>query len=395
MYNIPGSNNLEFPLTINPIPGPPGPRGLNWMGPWNALTMYAVDDAVSYQGRSYVSIRAGSNQLPSPGGTSYWQLLADEGIPGLNWKGQWDVATNYAINDGVYWDGSSYIALQAGIGHQPVGGSADAYWSLLAKKGNDGKDAEGGGEGGSLQYSSPYSGKNNTILSQAIKDMDAYRQDPNIHYWVKQIIAGLQQPNGTYQYFIDIRFVNPGGTPIGADIFLQYSANLAQRYAGFAYLNLKHPTNQTAWGHMTIDFSVLSPGGVYQNANYGEGALFGITVPGSSDSSGSGTGGADALIPKIGGQTAEEDLLLDGSEKFVIFNDEETGVTVKVAVDLKSSFMVINASATQNFNITSENGDKPINGQTTQVVAPGKWIAVMADGPDAIAAYGEFTPLNL
>ena len=59
-----------------------------------------------------------------------------------------------------------------------------------------------------------------------------------------------------------------------------------------------------------------------------------------------------------------------------MFNDEETGVTVKVAADLRNSFMVINASVTQNFNITSENGDKPINGQMTQVVAPGKWIVV-------------------
>ena len=148
-------------------------------------------------------------------------------------------------------------------------------------------------------------------------------------------------------------------------------------------------------GHISIDFSELADGGVYQNANFNEGALHGITVPGVSDSSGSGTGGAATLLSRINGQSSEEDLLLDGSERFVIFNDEQTGVTIKVAADLKNSFMVINASATQNFNITSENSDKPINGQTTQVVAPGKWIAVMADGPDAIAAYGEFTPLNL
>jgi hypothetical protein len=35
---------------------------LNWQGTWNSTTSYAVNDAVAYNGSSYISIQAGSNQ---------------------------------------------------------------------------------------------------------------------------------------------------------------------------------------------------------------------------------------------------------------------------------------------------------------------------------------------
>ena len=149
-------------MTINPAPGPPGPKGMNWCGSWNAIVTYAVDDAVEYQGRSYISVRAGSNQLPATSGSlptcinaQYWQLFADKGMEGLTWKGTWDVATPYYADDVAYWDGSSYVALQDNTGHQPTGLPADIYWSFLAEKGEDGQNATGGGEGSGKTYSSP------------------------------------------------------------------------------------------------------------------------------------------------------------------------------------------------------------------------------------------------
>ena len=152
------------------------------------------------------------------------------------------------LNDGVYWDGSSYIALTANIGHQPVGNQNDIFWSLPAKKGNDGQDATGGGEGTVVTSASPYSGSNNQVLAQAIRDIDASRQDPNCHYWIKQLIAGVQQPDGKYLYVIDIRFHNPGiANPVGDAQFLLLNTTVAQRYSGLTYLNLGN-TNPGIWG---------------------------------------------------------------------------------------------------------------------------------------------------
>lgn len=67
----------------------------------------------------------------------------DTGDPGVNWRGAWDVATEYAERDGVYYNGSSFVALQASTGQAPpdpaTGG--DSYWLVVARRGIDGEGA--------------------------------------------------------------------------------------------------------------------------------------------------------------------------------------------------------------------------------------------------------------
>lgn len=47
--------------------------------------------------------------------------------------------TQYQKNNIVTYNGSSFIAKTATLGHTPLGDSSDPYWALLAKKGVDGK----------------------------------------------------------------------------------------------------------------------------------------------------------------------------------------------------------------------------------------------------------------
>jgi len=61
--------------------GSTGPAGLNWRGTWSSSTAYAVNDAVAYNGSSYTSIQAGTNQQPDIS-ASFWSLLAQQGTPG-------------------------------------------------------------------------------------------------------------------------------------------------------------------------------------------------------------------------------------------------------------------------------------------------------------------------
>jgi len=95
MYNIPGSNNLQFPLTINPIPGATGGKG-----------------------------DKGDK--------------GDAGGPGLTWRGIWAIGIQYQINDVVYRNGSSFVGLQDNFESEPTG--FNSVWSFLAERGQDGQD---------------------------------------------------------------------------------------------------------------------------------------------------------------------------------------------------------------------------------------------------------------
>ena len=57
-----------------------------------------------------------------------------------NFRGTYEAGTTYVRNDGVYRNGSSYVALQTTTGNAPpnLPTTENAYWSLLAVKGQDG-----------------------------------------------------------------------------------------------------------------------------------------------------------------------------------------------------------------------------------------------------------------
>jgi len=62
--------------------GATGPVGMIWEGTYNAGTPYVVNDAVAYQGTSYICIQNGTGQTPNPSGTAYWEVLALKGTDG-------------------------------------------------------------------------------------------------------------------------------------------------------------------------------------------------------------------------------------------------------------------------------------------------------------------------
>ena len=58
-------------------------KGLNWKGAYAGGTAYNIDDAVSYNGSSYICILASTGNLPTNG--TYWNLLASKWDTGTNW----------------------------------------------------------------------------------------------------------------------------------------------------------------------------------------------------------------------------------------------------------------------------------------------------------------------
>lgn len=148
-----------------------GTPGMAWQGAWSSATSYAVNDAVSFGGTSYLSltVNVGSQPNLNPGS---WAVLAQAGTAGeagvagsagatgatgaqgpagpagvtgatgaagavgMNFRGVWSAAAEYAANDAVTFAGSTYLALAAGNNAEP-----DLFpgsWAVLAQAGGVG-----------------------------------------------------------------------------------------------------------------------------------------------------------------------------------------------------------------------------------------------------------------
>ena len=64
--------------------GPQGAKGLNWKGPWDDAYNYVTDDAVSYNGSSWIAKQAHNNSPPVEGAN--WTLVAQQSAIGVNWS---------------------------------------------------------------------------------------------------------------------------------------------------------------------------------------------------------------------------------------------------------------------------------------------------------------------
>jgi len=90
-------------------------------------------------------------------------VKGDQGNPGgygVIWVGVWASDTEYTARDGVYYNGSSFVALQTNTGQtppDPATGGND-YWQVVARAGLDG---EGSGDMTKADYDSNADGKVN------------------------------------------------------------------------------------------------------------------------------------------------------------------------------------------------------------------------------------------
>ncbi len=175
--------SFTIPQGATGTAGTAGIPGLVYRGTWSNATGYAANDAVYYNGNSYIARAANTTTNPATdvangGGT--WALLAQQGAPGaatvaigsvstgttasvtnsgtqnaatlnfvlpqgpqgpvgLTWRSAWDSMVQYAASDAVSYGGSSYIAIASSRGTAPVGNSFSASaWALIAMQGGTG-----------------------------------------------------------------------------------------------------------------------------------------------------------------------------------------------------------------------------------------------------------------
>ena len=124
------ASDLPYIATSFALPG--SPKTLTYS--WNGLN--ASVGTTGTGGKVTTSTAAGTS-----GNCAAWDAngnVGDAGAPCgsgsggtvLNWRGAWSSSTAYAINDGVSYNGASYIAILAGTNHQP--NTATTYWGILA-----------------------------------------------------------------------------------------------------------------------------------------------------------------------------------------------------------------------------------------------------------------------
>ncbi|MDW5266306.1 MULTISPECIES: DNRLRE domain-containing protein [Acidobacteriaceae] len=170
-----GSAGATGPAGTTGSTGPAGPAGMLFRESYSSSVNYAVNDAVSYQGSSYISAAA-ANHGNTPGtNPAYWSVLAaqgaagaqgpdgatgatgpqgaagPQGLPGaagaagtvgMKYRGAWGLGVSYQANDAAFFGGSTYLAQASNAGMEPD--QYPAVWAVLAQKGDAGPSGPAG-----------------------------------------------------------------------------------------------------------------------------------------------------------------------------------------------------------------------------------------------------------
>lgn len=107
-----------------------------------------TDGTLRHTGRLTVSRRLDTGELKSVTLPDDWDSTGGGGGGGtMTWRGTWSSSATYAINDGVSYNGSSYVAYGA-VGPSATPPPSDAaHWALLAQAGAQGPQGPVGPQG--------------------------------------------------------------------------------------------------------------------------------------------------------------------------------------------------------------------------------------------------------
>lgn len=170
----PGPQGVAGAMGATGAMGPQGPPVANYTGNYSSVNSYALNDAVSYAGSTYISLVAGNKGNTPSLSPTQWAVLAAQGVAGptgsagatgaagaagpagatgatgpqgppVSFMGGWLVGTTYAMGSGVSYGGSSYVALVGSVGRQPD--VSPGYWAVLAQAGVAGAAGAAGAAG--------------------------------------------------------------------------------------------------------------------------------------------------------------------------------------------------------------------------------------------------------
>jgi len=179
----------------------------NWKGAYNGATAYAVDDVVSSGGNSYVCIQASTGNAVG-NATAYWNIMSSAGTNGTDGSDGTDLSTTLTTqSDILYRDGSGLQRLPKGTAGQTLAinsGATAPEWV----------DASGGGlfASGSnknvekVKFSTGFSTSSTTYVDTGMQLQTAQlttATDFIIHFTEARKEQSWNQTSGRHMYSID------------------------------------------------------------------------------------------------------------------------------------------------------------------------------------------------
>ena len=121
---------------VQPIAGEQGPPGEDGLSAYEI----AVQNGFVGTEAEWLASLVGADGAPGADGQD--GTNGTDGADGLsiNWQGTYSAATAYVVNDAVEYNGSSYICIAPTTGNDPTNAT---YWNLMAQKGADGSGGTG------------------------------------------------------------------------------------------------------------------------------------------------------------------------------------------------------------------------------------------------------------
>lgn len=241
-------------------------EGIAWKGIWENKN-YSVDEAVSYNGSSYICRNATASNQP-PTNNDFWELMASKGDQGeigpigpssILWKGIWDNNIKYLINDSVEHNGTSFVCVQDCLGIEPDL-DQNLYWDILAKKGETGILGDWQGTWTNKNYivnqsvfynGSSYICKLNTTSNQL---------PTNTIYW--DLIASKGSDGSGTSIYFSYNGVNIDNTPHGELNFVGHNVDIMDDGSGNASITIGpkcfyayNTTNLTQFSFYWVDIT--------------------------------------------------------------------------------------------------------------------------------------------
>ncbi len=99
-------------------------QGMRPSGDWSGSTTYYPGDVVAHDMHSWLCIYSPSHSGQEPPNSTYWLQLAR----GFNWLGQWSSGTTYNEGDCVFNDGAAYYCTSSHTNQEPPNAT---YWDSL------------------------------------------------------------------------------------------------------------------------------------------------------------------------------------------------------------------------------------------------------------------------
>jgi len=129
---VAGPTGIQGPAGAQGLTGAAGAQGAQGIqgsqgiaGPTGAQGLQGITGATGAQGPAGVTGANGAT-----GGTG---ATGPSGAVGMNFRGAWTTGTNYAVNDAVTYGGSTYLAQSAGANFEPD--LYPSYWTVIAQAG--------------------------------------------------------------------------------------------------------------------------------------------------------------------------------------------------------------------------------------------------------------------